>query len=481
MPDTAFFPAWRSRFHRRCPSPIKDRLAGLRRCTLDKLELRFGHLLAGLAELSSAKASARERPYSVRRTWWCFLWQMLQINTSCRDVVRQLQAMLILEGRPPVDEGSSAYCQARARLPEALLEQALKLSAQAADQRVAPSDFLQGRVVKVMDGSTLTLPDTPQNQKDYPQPTSQKRGCGFPLLHLVVVWSARGGTVLDHAKGDYHHGEMRLVHQLCPTLKPKDIVIYDRAAGHYVACALLQAQQADLISRVTIRQIDWRRGKRLGPDERLVAWKKSRQKSTYLTAEEWAALPAEITVRIIRVRIKQKGFRTRELILVTTLLDVAAYPAGELAAAYLRRWRLEMCLDDLKTTLGLDALRCQSPAMVHRELLALLIAHNLVRAVMAEAAREHAVPLERLSFKGTLDTLRSFCSASAQAARHARRRLLWAEMLRIIAADRVPLRPERWEPRAVKRRSKAYPKLNRPRYDYRELRHGICYRRSAGT
>jgi hypothetical protein len=402
---------------------------------------------------------------------------MLQINTSCRDVVRQLQAMFILEGRAPMDGGTSAYCQARARLPLPMLEQALHLSAQAADQRVTPSACWQGRVLKVLDGSTLTLPDTPENQAAYPQPTSQKPGCGFPLMHLVVVMSARGGGVLDHAKGDYHHGEMRLVHQMLPTLAAKDIVIYDRAAGHYVACALLRDRQADLISRVTIRRIDWRRGQRMGKNERLVVWKKSGQKPAYLTAEEWEKLPAKITVRIIRIRIKQKGFRTRELVLVTTLLDPVAYPADQIAAAYLRRWRLEMCLDDLKTTLGLDALRCQSPEMVHRELLALLIAHNLVRAVMAEAAREHEVPLDRLSFTGTLDTLRSFCGASAQAGRPAQRRLLWAHMLRIIAADQVPLRPDRWEPRAVKRRPKAYPKLNRPRHEYRETRHGSRYRK----
>jgi hypothetical protein len=474
MSDTPFFPIWRHRFHRRCK--ILPALEGLRRCTLEQLEVHFGPLLAGIDELSPERASARERPYSVRRTWWCFLWQMLQLNTSCRGVVRQLQAMLILEGRPAVDEGNSAYCQARARLPERLLEQIFSVSAQAADQRVGSSAFLLGRVVKVMDGSTLCLPDTPENQKTYPQPTSQKPGCGFPLLHLLVVGSTRGGGVLDHAKGDYHHGEMRLLHTLCATLDAQDIVIYDRAAGNYVACALMQAHQTDLISRVACRQIDWRRGRHLGKNQRLVVWQKSRQKSPYLTTEEWASLPEELTVRVIRVEVKQKGFRTRVLVLVTTLLNPMAYPAEQIATAYLRRWRLEMCLDDLKTTLGLDALRCKTPQMVHRELLALLIAHNLVRAVMAEAAREHAVPLNQLSFTGTLDTLRSFCGASAQARRPPQRRRLWAEMLRIIAADPVPLRPDRWEPRAVKRRPKPYPKLNRPRHQYLETRHGSRYR-----
>jgi hypothetical protein len=481
MPDTPFLPGWRGGFHRRPGPHLPSTLAGLRRCTLDKLEERLGPLLDGLDALAPARAGARERPYSLRRTWWCFLWQMLQINVSCRHVVRQLQAMFTLEGRPTVDAGTSAYCQARERLPERLFTAALKLSAQAADHRVASGTALQGRVVKVLDGTTLTLSDTPENQEHYPQPSSQKPGCGFPLLHLLVVWSARGAAVLDHARGDYHHGEMRLLHQLGPTLGPKDIVIYDRAAGHYMACALLRAHDTDLISRVHVRQIDWRRGRRLGPKDREVVWKKTAQKSPYLTAAEWAGLPPEITVRVIRILIRQKGFRTRQLVLVTTLLDAAAYPAAEIAAAYLRRWRLEMCLDDLKTTLGLDALRCKKPATVHRELLALLIAHNLARALMAEAAREHGVPLERLSFKGTLDTLRSFCGAQAQAPRATQRRLLWAEMLRLIAADLVPLRPNRFEPRAVKRRPKNYPRLTSPRHDYPDLRHGGSYRRPAGT
>ena len=477
MPDTPFFPAWRRRFHRPCLSGVRATLTGLRRCTLDQLEASLGPLLPGLTALSFAGASARERPYSVRRTWWCFLWQSLQKGVSCRQVVRQLQAMLVLEGRPLVEEGTSAYCQARARVPESLLEAALHVSAHSADQRVAPGHALQGRVIKVIDGTSLTLPDTAQNQLHYPQPRSQKPGCGFPLLHLLVVWSARGAAILDHVIGNHHHGEMRLLHQVCPTLAHRDIVIYDRAAGHYVGCALLQARGADLISRVSGRRIDWRRGRRLGPDERLVLWPRSHQKSPYVTPQEWAALPEQLTVRVIRLRVVQTGFRTRQLMLVTTLLDATAYPAAEIASAYLRRWRVEMCLDDLKTTLGLDALRCQTPTMVHRELLTLLIAHNLIRAVMAQAAADHAVPLERISFKGTLDTLRIYCAACALSPRASRRRLLWSHMLHAIAADLLPLRPDRWEPRAVKRRPKSYPPLSRPRHLYSDIRHGSRYLR----
>jgi hypothetical protein len=475
MYETPCFPAWRSRFSRPPGRTLPAVCAELRRCTLDKLEDFLATFLVGLAALDPARASARERPYSVRRTWWCFLWQMLQVNGTCQQVVTQLQAQLALTGRPPVDDHNSAYCQARGRLPEPLLVAALHASAAAADERCAVATALQGRVLKVLDGTTLTLPDTPQNQKSYPQPETQKNGVGFPQLHLLVVWSARGGGVLDHVRGSNRDGEMRLLHRLLPALTAGDIVVYDRAAGHYVACARLSAHQVDLISRVSIRKIDWRKGARLGPHERLVTWKKSPQKSPYLTAAEWAALPAEITVRVIRVRVQQAGFRTRTLVLVTTLLDPVAYPLAEVAAAYLRRWRIELCLDDLKTVLGLETLRCKSPALVHRELLTLLVAHNLVRAVMAAAAREHTVPLDRLSFTGSLAALRTFAAASAQAPTAAARRRIWAALLARLAADLVPLRTGRHEPRAVKRRPKPYPSLNAPRHLYRERRHGARF------
>lgn len=471
---TPLFPAMRARFGRY--RRLERSVSGLSRCTLSRLEDRLAPFLRGIPAFAAEAAGRRERPYSIRRTWWCFLWQMLQINTSCRDVVRQLQAALALEGRT-VDEGTSGYCQARARIPEALLEQALQVSAQAAEQRTVPTKLLQGHRLKVLDGCALTLPDTSENQAQYPQVSTQKPGCGFPIMHLVVVWSGQSGALINYAKGDHHQSEMRLLHRLCPTFEPKDIVIYDRAAGNYSACALLRMRQADLISRVMTRQINWREGQRFGPGDRLVIWKKHEQKRPYLTQEEWRQFPAEAPVRIIRARIAQKGFRTRELVLMTTLLDPKAYPREEIIQAYLRRWRLEMCLDDLKTTLGLSDLRCRRPATAHRELLAGLIAHNLARVIMTESARSHKVPLERVSFKGTLDALRNFCIAISQVDRPAKRRLLWTQMLRILATDLVPPRPYRSEPRALKRRRRHYPLLTWPRHAYRQARHGRPFRK----
>jgi hypothetical protein len=170
-------------------------------------------------------------------------------------------------------------------------------------------------------------------------------------------------------------------------------------------------------------------------------------------------------MRVLQLRLHQPGFRVREITLVTTLLDPQLYPAQELLEAYLRRWRLEMCLDDLKTTLGLEHLKCLSPVMVEKELLIGLISHNLLRCVMAQAAQQHSVPLERISFKGSLDALRQFSIALSQARSTKQRRKLWEALLDSLATDLVPQRPGRSEPRAVKRRPK-YPLLTHPRQVY---------------
>jgi len=471
MKNTPWFPQW---LHRLAPMGRRAAhvLTPLRQCTLSQIEARFGALFTDAAlRPPPAGEPRRERPYSTRRTFWCFLWQMFNENTSCREVVRQLQAALALHGVLNLDPENSGYCQARARLPVLLLEQALEDTAKAAERQAPESRLLQGRVLKAADGSTVTLADTPQNQKKYPQQKGQKRGCGFPIMRLSVVFSLQSGAVLQVAKGSYYQHELRLFHQLQKQFQAGDIVVYDRAGGNYVVAALLRQGKVDLISRVLHRRIDCRRGQRLGKRDRLVVWKKSPQKPAYLTEEQWAALPPEITVRVLKVRVNRKGCRTQELILVTTLLDPIKYPAAEVAEAYLRRWRLELCLDDLKTSLGMETLHCLSPAMVEKELLAFLIAHNLTRWVMAQAAREHAVDLYRISFTGTLDAFRHFATAMAQAKSTKKRQQIWDELLRTLATDLVPERPGRREPRAVKRRPKAYPLLNKPRHQYRDKCH----------
>jgi len=206
----------------------------------------------------------------------------------------------------------------------------------------------------------------------------------------------------------------------------------------------------------------------LGRNDWLVEWKKKATVSPWMSLLQWQGLPATLRLRAVKGSLYQKGFRVRQVVVITTLVDAQEYPAKEILLAYLRRWRLEMCLDDLKTTLRLDGLRSRSPEMAQKELYMRLTAHNLVRCTMAQAATEHRVALEQISFKGSLDAVRHFSHAMAQAKSRKKREQLWAELLRILAADLVPERPGRREPRAVKRKKNRYPRLVGPRRKFRD-------------
>ena len=292
------------------------------------------------------------------------------------------------------------------------------------------------------------------------------------MLKLVVLFSLASGALLDVVMGNLHAHDLRLLHRLWEALKAGDILLGDRAYGDYGTLAGLPQQGVDVVARLhQRRKVDFRKARRLGAHDGVFVWRKGLQQSSILTPAQWAELPEQIQVRIVRFTAACRGFRSQRVTLATSLLDAEKYPAAELIALYARRWRLELCLRDVKTTLGLERLRCQSPAMVRKELLAGLIAHNLIRCVMAEAAHVHAAELERLSFKGTVDALRQFSAALAQARTRKLRRALWQDLLHVLARDLVPLRPGRSEPRAVKRRPKPFPLLNCPRRQFVELPH----------
>jgi Transposase DDE domain len=470
---TPLFPAFRSRL-----AALGRRTAQtLRQTTLAQLQQHLRDFLPPpLLAAEDEGPNSRERVFSLRLTFECFLWQMLQPKTSCREVVRQVQALFRLNGLGSVDEGDSAYVQARHRLPRERLEKALAATAQAARVRAGHASALQGRPVKVIDGSTTQLADTPKNQQRYPQPSTQKKGCGFPVLKLAVLFCLTSGAVFNVILGSLHYHDLRLLRQLWDQLKAGDVLLGDRAYGEYTTLAALPVRGVDVVARLhQKRKVDFRKARRLAKNDGLFAWTKGGQQSEILTPAEWAGLPAQITVRIVRFTATIRGFRARRITLVTTLLDPVAYPAHELAALYARRWRLELCLRDLKTTLGMDRLRCKSPDMAEKELLAYLVAHNLIRCVMAEAVAQYSGDLERLSFKGTVDALRQYSAAIAQARNRKMRRQLWDDLLLNLVRDLVPRRPNRPEPRAVKRRPKPYPLLNRPRRQFVEISHRSRY------
>jgi hypothetical protein len=469
------FPALRA-----CLAPMGRRSTpftrSIRQLTLDQIEQRLGSAVdPALLQQNGAKEYSRERIFPLARTFWCWIWQILQANTSCREVVRQVQSLFGLFGRHDVDEGTGAYCQARGKLSLGLLQKIFTGSARHAEKRApaGSTTFLQGRPIRAVDGSGVRLPDTPKNRAAFPPPKNQPAGTGFPYLRVVLLFSLQSGAILAHSIGSLFQSELRLFLCLRRWLKKGEILLLDRAYGYFIVAATCQLLGVDVVARVPTgnRKVDFRKAhKKFNPNDALFIWAKPKRRSPLLRLAEWAALPSLLTLRIVRARINKKGFRIREITIVTTLLDPELYPAEEILEAYLKRWRMEMCFDDIKTTLDMEYLSCQTPKMIHKELLVFLTAHNFLRWIMAQAAQNHEVELERISFKGCLDGFRQFSKALARLGgpKNAKKRdRLWNRFLRALAQDLVPERPGRREPRAVKRKRK-YDDLNKPRRQWKD-------------
>jgi len=472
--STPFFPQWRPRL-----APLGRRVRQLRQHSLAQLDRLLHPVLPpGLLSQTEEGSNSRERIYSVRRTFFGFLSQVLNPDCPCREIVRQILALAALTGDASSSPGTSAYCQARQRLPWDILPR-LRCALAARANRAHP--LWRGLCVKVIDGTGVSLPDTKKNQRAYPQPGGQKPGCGFPLMKIVGVFSLASGVLLDYAKGHKHQHELGLLHRLIDTFKPGDLALADRGFSTYTLMALLGQRQVQSLLRLHhARPKDLRQGKRLGKNDRLLLWRKPDdwQKPRYMAQSLWQLLPKELSVRMVRFTLEIPGYRTRSVTLITTLLDPKLFPSAELARLYARRWRIELWFRDIKTSMNMEMLRCRSPKMVHKELEMFLIAYNFIRGLMAEASGIHDAPMDRLSFKGTVDSVRQFAAALAQARSRKQQNQLMARLLQIIAKDQVPERPGRREPRAVKRRPKPYQKLNRPRHQMKEMQHRSKYRKN---
>src|ERR1700674_1814723 len=409
--------------------------------------------------------SGRNRLFTPLVTFWAFLSQILSPESAFRDAVRKAQAWWSLGRRLPVSTNTSAYCQARSRLSDQTLLAIHRQTAQRLECNVPTDSLWLGRRVKVVDGTTCSMPDTAQSQKAYPQPGSQKPGCGFPMIKVVGLFCLASGALLEVVRGTLRVHESQLFRHLWSHLNPGDVLLADRGFCSFFSLSSLQERGVDCLMRLhQRRRVDFRRGKRLGPEDIVLHWTKPAQRPETLNAQEFSALPDSLTVRQIRLHPKIKGFRVRTIVLVTTLLDPIAFPAQALGELYFQRWSVELHFREIKTLLRLDILRCLSPQMVQKELLLHMIAYNLIRCLMQQAAICHHVDLSRISFKGALDTLHHFADViRAAAAKPRQRAQLYSEMLRLIALDQLPIRPLRSELRAKKRRAKNYQLLTKPR------------------
>lgn len=408
----------------------------------------------------------RRCTFSPLVTFYAFLAQVLGGDGSCRQATSLLLAWQGLGGKEEGSVDTGPYCKARQKLPDALPAELARQVAKDLRQRQAPGTLLQGRPIKIVDGSTSSMPDTPENQAEYPQAHTQKPHLGFPLLRFVVVLCLGCGVALNAALGPYlgkQTGETALLRRLDEDFTQGDIVLGDRYFCSWWQIACLLGRGVDCLFRMhQLRRIDFRTGRRLGPQDHEVVWKKPAQPPEWMDRQEYDALPAELTIRQLRCRVAEKGFRVRELVLATTLLDAALYPAAELAEAFRARWHAELDLRAIKVAMRLDVLRCKTPAMVRSEFWMHLLAYNLVRSVMAQAAQRHDRLPRQLSFTAAVQLLRSFAPLLALLAEEMAMRM-HALLLCALAREGVGDRPDRYEPRAIKRRPKPHKLLNEPR------------------
>jgi Transposase DDE domain len=399
----------------------------------------------------------RSRIYTPWITLCMFLSQILSSDHSCGDALERFQKYRKDCALPPVADNTASYCEARQRLPEEVVWDLARRSGRSIHDKADGQWLFQGRPVKLLDGSTVIMPDTEANQAEYPQSRSQKPGLGFPIARLLVVISLAVGTVLEAAMGPYQgkqSSELGLFRQIRGQLQRGDIALADRFFCNYWVIADSLRRGVDVVFRLhQTRKTDFRRGRRLGPDDHIVTWPKS-QRPDWMSRAEYAAMPKELKLREIRVRIKDRTKRTRELVIVTTLLDATKYSASALGDLFRQRWHAELDLRTLKTTMGMEMLRTKTPDMVRKEVGMHLLAYNLIRGVTAEAARGRDVQPRELSFNGARQTIRAFEQTHLYEPKQ-----IAADfplLLDLIVQKRVGDRPDRYEPRAIKRRPKPY-------------------------
>jgi hypothetical protein len=435
--------------------------------------------------LASIDTTRRQRFFGHIPVFWAWIAQILEANSSCSKALGLIQSWHQANGTPAPRGDTSGYCQGRIRLEEGFLARISERITLSLRRAIQPADLWHGMVLKAIDGSSVQLMDTPDNQAAYPQPVGQKPGCGFPVMGIVGLLnlSHGGWEAVETCHASKH--DSRMAPLLLPHIEPGDLLLADRAFCSFEFVASLLGRGAHVLMRLhqaRHAKLDWRRGKKLSPIERLVTWNKpsSQPKASDLPPEQWAALPDRITLRYIRMGYEDRAGRKRQLVVVTDLLDSRLHDPLELSCLYARRWEIELRLRDVKTTLGMELFAVKTPSMAHKTLRMMLIAYNLTRAIMQQAAHAAGSPACAMSFKATLDLLTSSHESFRMLAGKPRALLQRRrQFIALCATKMLDPRPFRREPRALKRRHKNYQLLTRPRHVFEEVPHRERYRKPA--
>ena len=436
---------------------LQRQVETLRHEFLQDGQLPFTDVLTeeGLEEaLREIKAPWIDRIFTPLVTLWVFLGQVLAADQSCRAAVARLIAHRVARGKKPCSSETGAYCQAQGRLPERFFAVIARTVGRRLDERVDPKWLWKGRRVYLFDGSTVAMPDTPENRAEYPLTYNQTPGTCFPIARIGAIISLSCGAILDLGICRYAgkgQGEVSLLRRIWDVLRPGDVLLGDRLMGNWASIYWLQQRGVDTVSRLGAhRTADFRKGTRLGKDDHVVGLEEAdidplggpSRRTTRCPIRSWSARSGSAS--------SSAGFRTRVIVVVTTILDPEQASQEELASLYRARWNNELDLRTIKITLQMDMLRCKTPELVRKEIWTHVLAYNLIRTVMAQAADREGVAPRSISFKATLQVLEAFRPLIAYQADRGpdhRAMLYRAVLLTAIAVHRVADRPDRFEPR----------------------------------
>lgn len=441
--------------------------------SLSELSLQFDSLLP--AEfLEGLSQTQRKNTYCDVTTFWTWTGQMLELNASCSKAVSLVQASCAEAGLPIPSSHTGAYCTARKRLGGDFITSASERLSATMERRVRPEDQWHGMKVKSIDGSSTQLEDTGFNRAEYPQSSNQAAGCGFPIMKFAAVLDHAHMGWIGHVTGSTARADNQLAHELLDHFQEGDLCLADRAFCSYELLAQLLGRGCQCVMRLhqtRAKSFTLRKGKKIGPKERLVTWERpiQRPQGSSLSREEWEDLPEKLVMRLIVFEYRDRTGSTKRMIVASTLVDPQKHPWEDIAQLYVERWEIELRLRDVKTTMGLEELKVKTPEMARKSLAMGLLAYNLVRATAQDSAIAEGLEVRQISFKGCLDSLRSMRMLFAGGWRKARKcRELYRKMIEVIATKLVDFRPDRWEPRLKKKRPKPFGWLKKQRSQYKQ-------------
>lgn len=463
---------------------FQNKTRHLRSTTISGLSMLFENILP-VEKLNEWCQSERKRTYDSVTTFWAWCSQILESNASCHKAVSNVQSWRQQLDLPIPSSQTKAYCEARKRLSKSFINQANDHVLEQLDSSILPRDLWHGLQLKAIDGSSMQLMDTEENQLIYPQPNQQNKGCGFPVIGIcgVVNLSHGGWETLSTLAHTMH--DLSATYDVLEYFGENDLCLADRAYNSYEFMCLLKAQGCESLMRLhqaRKRGMNWKEGKKIGKHDRVYTWRKPSQQSpgSKLTAEEWELLADSLEVRISRFKYRRRDGKKVWMYLSSTLLDVEKYPYEELCKCYYERWVIELKFRDVKTMLQMEFIRAKTPSLCEKTILILQLCYNLIYSLIQVARREYLVEKNQISFKRSVDQILSHSSNYKGHHRHRHKRQeLHEKLLFIIASETLIIRKERHEPRARKRRPKNYQLLTQPRHQFKEIQHRSNYKKPA--